>query len=450
VVLYKDALHPDSSTACGAPQNAAQISGKVAYIDRGSCAFTVKFHNAQSAGAKAIIVGNVAPDDSRYDGTNTGNFLIIMSATPFDNSITIPGVFIGYDTATKLKGYLLGSITANETMSPTPMIDGDVDNTIPTHEYTHGISNRLTGGANTVSCLNNGEQMGEGWSDYFALMMTTNWATAKQGDSAKPRPIGNYAFGLDSTYGGIRTYPYSKNFSIDPWTYDSLRLDTSIHEYNAVTHPEVIYYTGELWCSTLWDMTWNLIKTEGINKTFFKTAVAGGNKTAMQLVMQGLKLQKCSPGCIDGRNAILQADTVLYGGIHGLEIWKAFARRGMGYSAVQGSNQKIKDGHGAYDLPPGLLASPQSDAVAETQVSQHSKPLITVSPNPTKDNLTVSIPGNTQKLTVQLMSNNGALIGNYVLNGDNLKIDVSKLSAGIYNLLITGETYTSKFKVVVQ
>jgi hypothetical protein len=83
-------------------------------------------------------------------------------------------------------------------------------------------------------------------------------------------------------------------------------------------------------------------------------------------------------------------------------------------------------------------------------LNQQSKPIITVSPNPTKDNLTVSIPGNTQKLTVQLMSNNGALIGTYVLMNDILKIDVSKLSAGVYNLLITGETYTSKFKVVVQ
>src|SRR6185436_7676110 len=66
VVLYKDALHPDSSTACGAPSNASQLSGKIAYIDRGSCDFTVKFQNAQSAGAKAIIVGNVAVDDPRY------------------------------------------------------------------------------------------------------------------------------------------------------------------------------------------------------------------------------------------------------------------------------------------------------------------------------------------------------------------------------------------------
>ncbi len=451
VVLYKDILHPtDSSTACGGAANAAQISGKIAYIDRGSCPFTQKFHNAQTAGAKAIIVGNVAPNDPRYDGTNTGNFLVIMSATPLDNTITIPGVFIQYDTATKLKNNLINNIVSNATLTPTPMIDGDVDNTIATHEYTHGISNRLTGGAQTVSCLNNGEQPGEGWSDYFALMMTTNWKTAKVSDSSKPRTIGNYAAGLDTTYGGIRIYPYSKLFSIDPWTYDSLRLDTSIHEYNANTNPGAIYYTGELWCSTLWDMTWNLIKTEGINKTFFKATVAGGNTTAMKLVIQGMKLQKCSPGCIDARNAILDADTLLYGGSHGSEIWKAFARRGMGYSATQGSNQKIKDGMGAYNLPPGVTNPKSNKVIADKLPDAFKQTLAQVSPNPTKDHVTITIPGNTAQLNVQLLSNTGAVLGNYTLNGASLNIDVSKLSAGIYNILITGENLSSKYKLVVQ
>ncbi len=44
------------------------------------------------------------------------------------------------------------------------------------HEYAHGISARLVGGAQTVGCENNGEQRAEGISDYFGLMMTTDWA----------------------------------------------------------------------------------------------------------------------------------------------------------------------------------------------------------------------------------------------------------------------------------
>ena len=60
----------------------------------------------------------------------------------------------------------------NATLSNSPLIDGELDNTIPTHEYTHGISNRLIGGPQNVNCLQNNEQMGEGWSDWYALMMT--------------------------------------------------------------------------------------------------------------------------------------------------------------------------------------------------------------------------------------------------------------------------------------
>src|SRR5690606_7618467 len=45
--------------------------------------------------------------------------------------------------------------------------DGDFDNLVILHEYGHGVSNRLTGGPNASSCLQNQEQMGEGWSDFF-------------------------------------------------------------------------------------------------------------------------------------------------------------------------------------------------------------------------------------------------------------------------------------------
>jgi extracellular elastinolytic metalloproteinase len=42
--------------------------------------------------------------------------------------------------------------------------DGSLDNTIPIHEYAHGISNRLTGGPANSNCLSAVESraMGEG------------------------------------------------------------------------------------------------------------------------------------------------------------------------------------------------------------------------------------------------------------------------------------------------
>src|SRR5690606_16858117 len=50
--------------------------------------------------------------------------------------------------------------------------DGDYDALVVIHEYGHGVSNRLTGGPAASSCLQNAEQMGEGWSDYFGIVLT--------------------------------------------------------------------------------------------------------------------------------------------------------------------------------------------------------------------------------------------------------------------------------------
>ena len=79
-------------------------------------------------------------------------------------------------------------------------LDGDFDNGIIAHEYGHGISNRLTGGASNSSCLSNDEQMGEGWSDWFGLMLTIEPADT----DTDIRGIGTYASGEAPSGYGIR------------------------------------------------------------------------------------------------------------------------------------------------------------------------------------------------------------------------------------------------------
>src|SRR3954452_6443991 len=67
-----------------------------------------------------------------------------------------------------------------------------------------------------------------------------------------------------------------------------------------------------------------------------------------------MKMQKCNPGFVSARNGILKADTLLYGGKYSSTIWKAFAKRGLGYSAKENSTNNVKDGVAAYNLPPGI------------------------------------------------------------------------------------------------
>jgi subtilisin-like proprotein convertase family protein len=212
----------------------------------------------------------------------------------------------------------------------TPNRDGDFDNGIIAHEYAHGISNRFTGGPAAAGCLNNSEQMGEGWSDYYSLM-----TTMKPGDTGPMgRGIGTYALGQPTTGVGIRPTRYSTDLGLNANTYDFIKTA-------AIPHG-----VGYMWATMLWEMTWGIIDEHGMSAGF---------DIAMNLVNEGMRLQPCSPGFVDGRNAILAADAALYGGENQCIIWTAFAKRGLGYSASQGSSNSTSDGTQAFDMPPAYL-----------------------------------------------------------------------------------------------
>ncbi len=262
---------------------------------------------ANNQGRGGLGSDYVIADAQDAGGTNNANF-----STPADGS------------RPRMQMYLFTSATPNR--------DGDLDNGIVIHEYGHGISNRLTGGPANSSCLSNAEQGGEGWSDYFALMYTTNWATAQVTDGALAKPMGTYALNQATTGGGIRTYPYSTNISINPWTYA-----------NMASSGGEVHVIGEIWCMALWEMTWGMIQQDGINPNIFNPATTGGNSAAIKLVVEGMRLQPCSPGYIDARNAILKADTLFFAAKYSCAIWKAFAKRGMGKNASQGSSNSTTD-----------------------------------------------------------------------------------------------------------
>ncbi len=222
--------------------------------------------------------------------------------------------------------------------------DGDFDTNVIMHEYGHGISNRLTGGPASAGCLQNNEQMGEGWSDFFGVILTMN--PGDQGADA--RTIGTYLFGQGINGGGLRDYPYSTDMSVNPQTYDFVK-----------TAP-VPHGVGSVWAEMLWEMTWGLIDEHGFDANPYNFTgnvnVDKGNTQALALVTEGLKIQPCGPGFVDGRDAILVADQVIYGGANQCVIWTAFAKRGLGASASQGSSNSVNDGVQAFDMPSQLAA----------------------------------------------------------------------------------------------
>ncbi|GAB3203237.1 putative repeat protein (TIGR01451 family) [Pontibacter aydingkolensis] len=306
--------------------NQAEISGNIALIDRGGCSFISKALNAQASGATAVIVIN------NIDGP-----AISMGGDETGTAVLIPAIMISKADGDKLKAALTAGLAGSLRLEGgvPPLRDGDLDNGIIAHEYGHGISIRLTGGPGT-QCLSGAEQGGEGWSDFFALFMTM-----REGDTGpQRRGIGTYVLSESTDGGGIRPAPYSTDMGINPYTY------------GMVSNPEISvpHGVGFIWATMLWELTWNLINEYGYDPDIYNGK--GGNNIALRLVIDGLKLQPCSPGFIDARDAILAADQINNGGANQCYIWQAFAKRGLGYSAQQGSNNDLTDGVEAFDMPP--------------------------------------------------------------------------------------------------
>ena len=315
--------------ACDPISNAAALAGNIALIDRGNCAFTAQVAAAEAAGAQAVII---------IDNNTTGFPHPLTGSAP---TIGIPAIMLGQTNGNAFKNQLLsqpinGSIQGGSI--PHPIKDGDLDNGIIAHEYGHGISTRLVGGAANSNCLLNAEQMGEGWSDWFALMLTL-----KQGDrGSDARTIGSYVAGQTTTGTGIRIAPYSTDTLINGFTYGASNNASLLTGKHGV---------GFIFATVLWDLNWALVDYYGGVPDFDFHTGTGGNNVAMALVVESLKLLPCSPGMLDGRDAILQADQLLYGGRHRCLIWNTFAQRGFGFSASQGSPNSRVDQVEAFDVP---------------------------------------------------------------------------------------------------
>ncbi|MEV0158325.1 M36 family metallopeptidase, partial [Micromonospora sp. NPDC050686] len=310
----------------------------VAVVDGGTtaCSYLQRVQTAQALGGKAVVIA--------HNATGAAPVLTgAMTSAP----VTIPAVAVTQaDGATIKAAIAAGDVTGDVRKHPNhpAMRDGDFDAGVIIHEYTHGISNRLTGGP-TVNCLTGNEQMGEGWSDFLALSMTLD---PKLDTADGRRGMGPYVlFQEDRSGGGIRPRPYSRNMEIQPFTYDSIKTGGWLNG-TSLAAPHGI---GHGWTSVLWDMTWNLIDRHGFNPDVYGSWNTGGNNLAIQLVMDGLKMQGCGPGFVTARNAIIAADAALTGGENACIIWGSFARRGVGYSAVQGTTSR-DDNSEAFDTHP--------------------------------------------------------------------------------------------------
>ncbi|KAL2672933.1 hypothetical protein Neosp_013651 [[Neocosmospora] mangrovei] len=266
-------------------------------------------NNGQGGAGNDFVILN-SQDGS---GTNNANF-----ATPADGS---PG---------RMRMYLW-------TYS-TPRRDSSFDAGVVIHEYTHGLSNRLTGGPANAGCLSGTESggMGEGWSDFMAVAVHLGARDTRSTNHV----MGDWVY---NNANGIRAYPYSTSLTTNPYTYRSVNSLSGVHA------------VGTYWATALYEVLWNLIDKHGKNDadtpTFDSNGVpTDGKYLAMKLVIDGMALQPCNPNMVQARDAILDADVALTGGDNQCELWTGFAKRGLGTGARYSSTSRTE----SFALPSGV------------------------------------------------------------------------------------------------
>src|SRR6185295_4390282 len=104
--------------------------------------------------------------------------------------------------------------------------------------------------------------MGEGWSDFFAVSLLDDGASALDA----PHTAASYVTAQPAR--GVREYPYSTRFDLNPLTFGDVAF-----------YPEV-HTQGTVWCTILWDMRQLFVERYGFED---------GRRAAERLVVDGLK-----------------------------------------------------------------------------------------------------------------------------------------------------------------
>lgn len=207
--------------------------------------------------------------------------------------------------------------------------DAGLDADVIIHEYTHGLTGRIVGGPadNLALAALQAASMGEGWSDFFPCSIFDDPVVGEYVTGIQERGARHFAYDNHAWYfGHVGNVFYVPLASPGP--------------FEAVFMPEV-HDDGEIWAAALWTLREEL----------------GSAALAEFLVIEALRYTPANPNMLDGRDAVLLADSVKFEGIHAPQIWRAFAQRGMGWSAEAEVGPQAALMFQTFDWPPELGGS---------------------------------------------------------------------------------------------
>ena len=218
--------------------------------------------------------------------------------------------------------------------------DGDFDQSVIGHEYTHAISNRMVGGPDaglTSGSDGQARAMGESYSDLTAVEYLNEYDYVPTAGE-NPFAVGPYVTGSDER--GIRNY--GMNFS--PLNYS----DVQGYDGSGVGSP---HDDGEIWSAVNFQIRQAMIARynggfpAGDNELQKRCAdgilpadECPGNRRWMQMVFDAYLLMPPAVSMLGSRDAYLAADLMRYGGTapgpdNQKLLWEQFAKRGFGQNA---------------------------------------------------------------------------------------------------------------------
>ncbi|MDN4502457.1 M36 family metallopeptidase [Alteromonadaceae bacterium BrNp21-10] len=362
VAIVADDASTDSPTdGCQTLNNAADINGKIAIVDRGDCDFVVKVQNIQDAGGIAAIVVN-----------NVDEGLVNMSGDTGD--IVIPAIFIRQGDGNLIKSSIANNSVSADLTSSLIKRDSTLDNAVIAHEWGHYLTNRLVfDAAGLVS--NQSRALGEGWGDFLALLFMAREEDEIVDGNANFEGLyndGGYSVvgyqkninGVSDKAGariaysvGIRRAPYTTNMEYNALTFkhieDGVALPSSHYLQGGTSGSfnSEVHAAGEIWALALWTGYTNLIKAHGF-------AIA--QERIKDYLVAGLKITPQNPTFTEARDAMLAAAYAMAEEDF-FHLLDGFAARGLGIGAISPTRHSENNA--------GVVESFSNNALAITLVS---------------------------------------------------------------------------------
>ncbi len=250
----------------------------------------------------------------------------------------------------------------------TPFRDGSLDAHILVHEATHGLSLRLHGnttGLGTVMAAG----LGEGWSDFYPISMLSE----PSDNVFSLHPVGGYAAvglsaGTSGYYYGARRFPYAlkavvgeNGFPHNPLTLAHLNAGNCA-TFQSAFAPRftssacgAALFIGEVWATALWEVRGQMVLRHG---------AAEGNRRALQIVTDAMKISPLNPTILQARDSVLaaaQINTVApETNTDYIDAWRGFAIRGLGFGARINTTTPLSVSE-AFDVPQAISAPVRAD-----------------------------------------------------------------------------------------